>query len=228
MTLLTIFSRLEDPRHGPAKRYDLSEAVIMAICAVPTIGWLWRIGAKTNEETWLKTFLTLPNGTPSHDNFGNFFHVLDTAVVESCFREWIGGRVDVVRDIVALDGKTARGSKDGTNSPLHLVSAYVTSLKLTLSQEGSVGKGNELKAIRALLDVPVLDALGCQTNVSAAIVDLGWDYVLSVKDNQKGLEETADDFFVTGEKFCWHGVDIQKRRQSRKIMADTKPDGRCW
>ena len=162
-----------------------------------------------DEETWLKTCLTLPNDTPSHDTFGNIFRVPDLAVVESCFREWIGGRGGFVRDIIALDGKTARGSKDGTNSPLHLVSAYVTSLKLSLAQDGSVGKVNELKAIRALLDVPVLDgcivtldALGCQTDVSAAIVDWGGDYVLSVKDNQKGLAETVDDFFVTGDKLC--------------------------
>jgi predicted transposase YbfD/YdcC len=218
MSLLTIFSRLEDPRCGPAKRYDLSEVVIMAICAVlcGADDWVAVADWCEDEEAWLKTFLTLPNGTPSHDTFGNVFRVLDPAAVESCFREWIGGRVGVVRDIIALDGKTARGSKDGKNSPLHLVSAYATSLKLTLGQEGSVGKGNELKAIRALLDVLVLDgcivtldALGCQTDVAAAIVDRGGDYVLSVKGNQKGLAETVDDFFVTGEKLGWRGVDIQ-------------------
>jgi predicted transposase YbfD/YdcC len=218
MTLLTIFSRLEDPRRGPAKRYDLNEMVVMAICAVlcGADDWVAVADWCEDEEAWLKTFLTLPNGTPSHDTFGNVFRVLDPAVFESCFREWISGLVGVVRDIIALDGKTARGSKDGANSPLHLVSAYATSLKLTLGQEGSAGKGNELKAIRALLDVLILDgcivtldALGCQTDVAAAIVDRGGDYVLSLKDNQKGLAETVDDFFVTGEKLGWRGVAIQ-------------------
>ncbi len=134
MTLLTIFSRLEDPRRGPAKRYDLSEMVVMAICAVlcGADDWVAVADWCEDEEAWLRTFLALPNGTSSHDTFGNVFRVLDPAVFESCFREWIGGLVGVVRDIIALDGKTARGSKDGTNSPLHLVSAYATSLRLTL------------------------------------------------------------------------------------------------
>ena len=225
MTLLNIFSRLEDPRRGPAKRYGLSEMVVMAICAVlcGADDWVAVADWCEDEETWLKTFLSLPSGTPSHDTFGNVFRILDPTVFESCFREWIGGLVGVVRDIIALDGKTARGSKDGATSPLHLVSAYATSLKLTLGQEGSAGKGNELKAIRALLDVLVLDgcivtldALGCQTDVAAAIIDRGGDYVLSVKDNQKGLAETVVDFFVTGEKLGWRGVDIQSETTVEK------------
>jgi hypothetical protein len=87
---------------------------------------------------------------PSHDTFGDVFRVLDPNIFEQCFREWIGGWVGVVKDRIALDGKTIRGSKDGAIPPLHLVSAYATSLGLTLCQEGVVGKGNELKAIRAL------------------------------------------------------------------------------
>lgn len=108
--------------------------------------------------------------------------MLDPTVFECCFREWIGGLVGVVKDIIALDGKTVRGSKDGSASPLHLVSAYATSLGLTLGQEGTAGKGNELKAIRALLDtlalngcIVTLDALGCQTDIAATLVEKGGD-----------------------------------------------------
>ena len=231
MTLLTIFSRLEDPRRGPAKRYGLSEIVVMAICAVlcGADDWVAVADWCEDEEAWLKTFLPLPNGTPSHDTFGNVFRILDPAVFESCFRERIGGLVGADRDIIALDGKTARGSTDGTTSPLHLVSAYATSLRLTLGQECSAGKGNELKAICALLDALVLDggivtldALGCQTDVAAAIVDRGGDYVLCVKDNQKGQAETVDDFFVTGEKLGWRGVDVQRERTTEKDHGRTE------
>lgn len=121
-----------------------------------------------------------------------------------------------MKDIIALDGKTVRGSKDGTTPPLHLVSAYATSLGLTLGQEGSAGKGNELKAVRALLEALVLngcivtlDALGCQTDIAAAIVDKGGDYVLAVKDNQKTLSETLAESFETGETLGWGDVDVQ-------------------
>lgn len=135
--------------------------------------------------------------------------MLDPDVFESCFREWIG--VGVVKDIIALDGKTVRGSKDGAIPPLHLVSAYATSLGLTLGQEGSSGKGNELKAIRALLD-----ALGCQTDIAAAIVDKGGDYVLAVKANQKTLSETLSEGFETGDALGWGKVAIQSQTTVEK------------
>ena len=220
MTLMSILSRLEDPRRGPAKRYGLSEIVVMAICAVlcGADDWVEVADWCEDEEDWLKGFLDLPHGTPSHDTFGDVFRIIDAAVFEVCFREWIGSLIGVVKDIIALDGKTVRGSKDGTIPPLHLVSAYATALGLTLGQEGAAGKGNELKAMRALLDALVLDgcivtidALGCQTDIAAAIVAKGGDYVLAVKDNQKTLSETLTESFETGEKLGWGSVPVQSQ-----------------
>lgn len=225
MTLLSIFSRLEDPRSGPAKRYGLSEIIVMAICAVlcGADDWVEVADWCEDEGEWLKGFLDLPHGTPSHDTFGDVFRVLDPDVFESCFREWIGGLVGVVKDIIALDGKTVRGSKDGTIPPLHLVSAYATSLGLTLGQEGSAGKGNELKAVRALLDTLVLDgcivtldALGCQTDIAATIVDKGGDYVLAVKANQKTLSEALAESFETGDALGWGSADVQHQTTVEK------------
>ena len=225
MTLLSIFSRLEDPRSGPAKRYGLSEIIVMAICAVlcGADDWVEVADWCEDEEEWLKGFLDLPHGTPSHDTFGDVFRVLDPDVFESCFREWIGGLVGVVKDIIALDGKTVRGSKDGSIPPLHLVSAYATSLGLTLGQEGSAGKGNELKAVRALLDTLVLDgcivtldALGCQTDIAATIVDKGGDYVLAVKANQKTLSEALVESFETGDALGWGSADVQHQTTVEK------------
>ena len=137
---------------------------------------------------------------------------------ESCFRQWIAGIVGVVEGVVAFDGKTIRGSKDGPNTALHMVSAYATALGVSLGQEGSVGKGNELAAIKALLDTLVLkgcivtmDALGCQTDVAAKIVAQGGDYVLAVKDNQKHLSQALVEFFATAEAFDFRNVEVQKR-----------------
>ena len=225
MTLLSIFSRLEDPRSGPAKRYGLSEIIVMAICAVlcGADDWVEVADWCEDEGEWLKGFLDLPHGTPSHDTFGDVFRVLDPDVFESCFREWIGGLVGVVKDIIALDGKTVRGSKDGSIPPLHLVSAYATSLGLTLGQEGSAGKGNELKAVRALLDTLVLDgcivtldALGCQTDIATTIVDKGGDYVLAVKANQKTLSEALAESFETGDTLGWGSADVQHQTTVEK------------
>lgn len=237
MTLLSILSRVEDPRRGPAKRYGLSEIIVMSICAVlcGADDWVEVADWCEDEEEWLKGFLDLPHGTPSHDTFGDVFRVLDPDVFESCFREWIGGLVGVVKDIIALDGKTVRGSKDGALPPLHLVSAYATSLGLTLGQEGAAGKGNELKAIRALLDTLVLDgcivtldALGCQTNIAANIVEKGGDYVLAVKANQKTLSEALAESFETGEALGWGSVGVQSETTVEKDHGRIETRRAVW
>jgi hypothetical protein len=214
MTLLEAFARIEDHRRGSAKRYDLQEMIVMAICAVlcGADNWVDVADWCEGEEEWLKTFLILKNGTPSHDTFGEVFRVLDAAVFEQCFRQWIASIVGGAQCVVAFDGKTARGSKDGgPNTALHMVSAYACALGVSLGQEGSTGKGNELAAIKALLDTLVLkgwivtlDALGCQTDVAEKIVARGGDYVLAVKDNQKNLSEAVVEFFDTAEAldFC--------------------------
>jgi len=149
--------------------------------------------------------------------FGCWTRRLST-VFENCFRSWIASIVGVVESVVALDGKTVRGSKDGPNTALHMVSAYATELGVSLGQEGTTGKGNELTAIRALLDTLVLkgcivtmDALGCQTDVAGKIVAQGGDYVLAVKDNQKTLSQAIVEFFATAEALDFRHIDVQKR-----------------
>ena len=88
MTLLEAFSALSDPRSGAAVRYTLQEIIIMTICAVLCGADTWVDVADwcEDEESWLKTFLPLPHGTPAHDTFGDVFRVLDATVFERCFR----------------------------------------------------------------------------------------------------------------------------------------------
>jgi predicted transposase YbfD/YdcC len=130
---------------------------------------------------------------------------LDAKVFERCFRNWIAGLVGVVEGVVALDGKTVRGSRDGENTAIHLVSAFATTSGLALCQEGVRGKGNEIAAIKALLEtlalkgcIVTIDALG-QTDIAQKIVDRGGDYLLAVKDNQGHLAEALREFFEEGE-----------------------------
>jgi len=225
MTLLEAFAQVEDHRRGPAKKHDLKEMIVMAICAVlcGADSWVDVADWCEDEEGWLKTFLVLKNGTPSHDTFGAVFRVLDATMFERCFRQWVADIVGVAEGVVAFDGKTARGSKDGPNTALHLVSAYASALGVSLGQEGSAGKGNELAAIRALLDTLVLkgcivtmDALGCQTDIAEKIVAQGGDYVLAVKDNQKTLSEGIVEFFATAEALDFRNIDVQQRTTVEK------------
>jgi len=148
-------------------RHDLKEMIVMAICAVlcGCDDWVDVADWCAEEEGWLRTFLVLAKGPPSHDTFGEVFRVLDAKVFESCFRQWIASIVGVAKGVVAFDGKTVRGSKDGPNTALHMVSAYATELGVSLGQEGTAGKGNELVAIKALLDTLVLK--GCIVTMDA-------------------------------------------------------------
>jgi predicted transposase YbfD/YdcC len=128
--------------------------ILMALCAVLCGADSWVDVAEWAEdnEAWLRRYLVLAHGTPSHDTFGRVFRLLDGKVFEARFRTWIGGLAGAVAGVVAIDGKTACGSKDGHNTALHTISALVTDSGLCLGQEHTRGKGNEIPAIKALLD----------------------------------------------------------------------------
>jgi len=152
MTLDEAFSGLPDPRTGPARRHDLREMILMALCAVLCSADTWVDVAEWAEdnESWLRNYLVLAQGTPSHDTFGRVFRILDATIFEACFRNWIAALAGVLAGIVALDGKTLCGSHDGRNTALHMVSAFATESGLCLGQQGTRGMGNEIAAIKAL------------------------------------------------------------------------------
>jgi len=208
MMLTEAFFGLEDPRTGPARRHDLTEMILMALCAVLCGADTWVDVAEWAEdnEAWLRRYLVLEHGTPSHDTFGRVFRLLDAKVFEACFREWIGNLAGAVSGVVAIDGKTACGTRDGHNTALHTISAYATASGLCLGQEHTRGKGNEIPAIKALLDtlalkgcIVTIDAIGCQTEIAQKILDRGGDYLLTVKDNQETLANALREFIADGE-----------------------------
>ena len=104
MTLTEAFAGLGDPRTGPARRHDLKEMILMALCAVLCGADTWVDVAEWAEDNaiWLRRYLGLAQGTPSHDTFGRVFRLLDAAVFERCFRHWIAGLVGVVEGVIAL------------------------------------------------------------------------------------------------------------------------------
>jgi predicted transposase YbfD/YdcC len=225
MTLIEVFGWVVDPRKGPARRHALHEMILIALCAVMCGADTWVDVAEwgNDNEAWLKKYLKLSHGTPSHDTFSRVFRVLDAKVFEQCFRTWIAGRVGVVEGVIALDGKTLCGSQDGPNTARHMVSAYATASGLCLGQEGTRGKGNELSGIKALLDTLILkgcivtiDALGCQTEVAQKILERGGDYLLAVKDNQPCLAEAVDEFFAEGETLGFGRLPVSRHETVEK------------
>jgi predicted transposase YbfD/YdcC len=202
------FVGLTDPRIARSRRHNLLDILILAVCATlgNANGWADIERFATAKLDFFKSFLDLPNGVPSHDTFGRVFARLDPAALLDCLGRWLDalGRA-VAGEVVAIDGKTLRGSFDTAagQNPLHLVSAWACDARLTLGQVAVDTKSNEITAIPLLLElldlkgcIVTLDAMGCQTEIAAAIRDGGADYVLAVKDNQPGLHAIIHEAFV--------------------------------
>ena len=208
--LAEVFVGLRDPRQAKKVEHDLVEMLVVAVCAV-LVGAddFVEIEEWTNEKVgWLRQYLKLGNGIPSHDTFGRVFAALDAEAFAAAFRRWVKGLLPALdRDeVVAIDGKTSRrsGKLDGT--PLHLVSAFAAGAGLVLGQRSTAEKSNEKTAIPELLAtlalegcIVTIDAMGTQPNIAKAIRDRGANYILSVKDNQPTLADSVQDFSVAFE-----------------------------
>ena len=181
--LLEQFSALEDPRVIGRVDHRLIDILVIAVCAVIACAESWDDIALygRSKEKWLRTFLALPNGIPSHDTFRRVFMLIDPDAFERCFIAWTRTLSDqaVEREVVAIDGKTVRRSFDRSRdlAPLHLVSAWASERGLSLGQRAVDGQSNEITAIPELLDaldlhgcLVTLDAMGCQKEIAQRIV----------------------------------------------------------
>jgi predicted transposase YbfD/YdcC len=193
------FGDLEDPRIDRTKRHDLLDILVIALCAIicGADGWVAVESFGHAKEEWLRTFLELPNGIPSHDTFGRVFALLDSQQFERCFRSWMAAVFTRTEgQVVALDGKTLRRSHDAPHgkAAIHMVSAWATQNELVLGQIKVDDKSNEITALPALLQllslegcIVTIDAMGCQTAIAQEVLDQGADYVLALKENQGTL-----------------------------------------
>lgn len=199
------FGDLKDPR-SRSPEHLLSELLVVAIAAILSGADSW-VGIATWGEAkieWLRQYLTLANGVPSHDTFGRVFAMLDAKHFEACFVRWVGGLCQGLEGkVVAIDGKTVRRSHRLGQGAIHLVSAYCGALRVSLGQVKTEAKSNEITAIPQLLEalllkgaVVTIDAMGCQQGIAQKIVQGGADYVLAVKDNQPGLCEALRELFA--------------------------------
>ena len=204
--LLTIFSQVDDPRRDLGKEHDLNDilliGIISVICGADSWNEMEQYGLE--KEAFLKTFLKLDNGIPSHDTFNRVFSAIDPKQFELCFINWVRELARLNdKEVVALDGKSLRGAKShGKKSPYHIVSAWASEQNLVLGQVKTDEKSNEITAIPELLKVLYLentivtiDAMGCQEKIASAIIEKKADYILAVKENQKQLYQNIEDEF---------------------------------
>lgn len=207
LAMVTYFEDLEDPRIERTKRHLLTDIICLAVCAViaGAEGWEDIEEFGVTHEDWLRKFLRLPNGIPSHDTISRVFRRLQPKAFESCFLEWVASLHEQLGfKLVAIDGKTLRRSHDRSKmkSALHLVCAWSVENHVVLGQEAVDQKSNEITAIPELLKslelkgaVVTIDAMGCQKEIAAQIVAAQADYVLAVKDNQPSLFEALQQHF---------------------------------
>ncbi len=237
-SIMQYFAAIPDPRIERTRLHPLASILVLSLVAVLS-------GADSfvaiedfglAKEDWLKTFLHLPNGIPSHDTLGRVFASLNPTALEQAFREWIAAVAKLTTGgVVALDGKTLRRSfrKPGIGF-IHMVSAWSAQNHVVLGQVKTEEKSNEITAIPRLLDLlqlkgclVTIDAMGCQKDIAAKIVNAEADYLLAVKDNQPTLAADVAAVFQDArqdpallESMDFHSTD--EKGHGRKEVR------RCW
>lgn len=239
------FADLPDPRLDRTKRHSLLDIVTIALCAVicGADSWVDVEVFGRAKEAWLRTFLALPNGIPSHDTFGRVFARLDPQQFERCFLRWVQTVMTRTHgEVVAVDGKVLRRSHDqrAGKAALDVVSAWADANRLVLGQRAVDADSNEITAIPALLEalalegcIVTVDAIGCQTAIARTIRDQDADYVLALKGNQPTLLAAVETYFAearaTGFRDTPHTYAQTRdgdhgRVETRRHWTTTDPD----
>jgi predicted transposase YbfD/YdcC len=194
------FSGVVDPRTGNARLHDLHELLLIALCTVLCGGesCVDMADFAEEKEAFLREFLVLGNGLPSHDTFSRVFRALEPEQFRACFQTFMTRFSETCQGVIAIDGKVLRRSFDtaSAKSALHMVSAWGCEQRLVLGQIATDAKSNEITAVPKLLEMLALKgcvvtagALNCQRGIARQIVDQGGDYALALKGNQGTLHD---------------------------------------
>lgn len=227
---LKYFAELTDPRVERTREHLLEEILLIAIAAVLSgaSGWNEIEDYGKAKREWLSTFLRLPAGIPSHDTFNRVFSALDPEELEKGFVGWVASIAQLTAgEVVAIDGKALRGTRQAGKTLVHLVSAWANQNNLVLAQRRVDDKSNEITAIPKLLQmlelsgtVVTIDAMGCQRTIAQKIVDQKADYILAVKENQGHLlEEIQDSFRMLAVDAVAEEVDGGHGRVERRTCS---------
>ncbi len=244
LTIIRYFRLLKDPRRRHRRLHLLIDIVVIALCAVLCGADDWQQIATFAQlrRDWLKRFLALPNGIPSHDTFERVFARLDPQVFQKCFTQWISAVCGLLHlPHVAIDGKTLRSSGSANLGPLHVVSAWASANRLSLGEVAVAAKSNEITAIPRLLEMlelegalVTIDAMGCQKEIARVIQTRKADYALTVKENQPHLVEDIQNCFLKAFETEFQNVKHDSyeteerghgRHEKRKYVIIEDPEG---
>jgi predicted transposase YbfD/YdcC len=237
------FADLPDPRVNRTKKHRLDDILGIALCAVicgaDSFEEITRFGEA--REDWLRGFLALPNGIPSHDTFNRVLAALDRDQFSACFARWTAGLCAATGlRVVAVDGKACRSAPADTFSGcLHLVNAWAVENRLFLGQVAVADGSHEIAAVPALLRVldltgalVTIDAAGCQKATVRQVREQGGDYLVAVKGNQPGLREAVRAAFERAGDAGFAGCDASAstedghgRHEERYVTVIRDPEG---
>jgi len=242
-TITDHFEEVTDPRANRGLNYPLNEMVFVALCGAICDCNSWVDVSKFGHAklAWFRKFLPFELGIPSHDTFSDVFSRLDSVQFYAALQSWttsIAGSLN--GRTVAFDGKTLRGSFDqaSAKSALHSVSAWVCGLKLCLGLKSVDDKSNEIPAVQQLIDlldlkgaIVTADAMHCQVETAAKIVDKEADYVLIAKGNQESLQseirETLAKAFAEQNprlRQCSAKETNRDRKETRDVVVMPVPN----
>jgi predicted transposase YbfD/YdcC len=216
------FSDLPDPRRSQGQRHKLLDILFIALsallCGADDFTEMEEFGL--SRESWLRQYLELPHGIPSHDTFGRVFALLQPAAFEESFLRWAKQLVALnPKEVVAIDGKTVRRSYDrgGGSEAIHVVSAWARENRLTLGEVKVSDKSNEIRAVPQLLKMLELkncivtaDAMNCQKEIASEVREAGADYVLCLKENHPTLHKEVERVFLAVEEERTSGFTISR------------------
>ncbi len=239
VSIMDHFGDMQDCRVQGRCDYPLVEVITIAISAVIAGANSW-VEIETfgkSKENWLKRFLKLEKGIPSHDTFGDVFRMIDAQEFQNRFMRWIERVFTVTKgQVVAIDGKTVRRSHDKSigKDAIHMVSAWASTNGVMLGQRKVDGKSNEITAIPELLRlldvsgcIVTIDAIGCQKKIAQTIRDEKADYLLHVKENQGNLLQDLQDWFAYADQVNFLNMQHDYHQTINKDHGRIEIR-RCW
>lgn len=234
LRLKELFATLPDPRVVGRVLHSLPEVLLVALCAmICDCEDFTDMGHFAQSQLpWLRQFIPLRNGAPSHDVFRNVFLSLRPDDLLEIMELWVG---DLAGKQVTIDGKVSRGAKDTTTgkSTLHILRAWVSEASLSVGHEVCAEKSNELEALPRLLAklqlhgaIVTIDAMGGHPDIARLIQDAGADYILALKGNEKEAHQAVAAHFeslrptpeaaAAGEQGWAEGSDVSTTREQNR------------
>lgn len=206
--LLIYIEMIEDVRQQTKVLHKLLDIVVIVLFAKLANADDWEEIADFAyyNEDFLKQYIALENGVPSHDTIQRVMSNIEPNCIQKLYDKWNEllntNEGEKLKKIICIDGKTMCGSKSKTHKAQHIVSAWSDTDGFCLGQKAVEEKTNEITAIPQLLDtirikgnIITIDAMGTQTAIAEKIREKRADYVLAVKENQKNLYNNIKDFF---------------------------------